>query len=173
MKRVLLAIGLVAALMNMPAMAADAVKIGFVDVQKVIFTSQAGQKIKKEIDSLVAKNKDGFKKQEKEIQAMQKKFEKEKLTLSKSQKEKKQKAFQEKVVGYKKAVAALQQKAKKKEADYTRKALKQIKDIVNDIAKKDKYNILLEVGQSGLLYADDDLDLTQRVLKQFNIRFDG
>lgn len=173
MRRVVLAIGLIAVLMNMPAIAADEVKIGFVNVQKVIFASKAGQKVKKEIESLALKKKDGLKKQEKEIQDMRKKFEKEQLTLSKSQKEKKQKTFQQKVVAYKKAVGEFQQEAKKKEADYTRKALKEVTGIVSDIAKKDSYTAIFDMMQSGMIYADDNTDLTERVLKQFNIRYGG
>lgn len=173
MRRVVLAIGLIAVLMNMPAIAADEVKIGFVNVQKVIFASKAGQKLKKEIDSLVSKKKGELKKQEKVIQDMKKKFEKEQLTLSKSQKEKKQKAFQEKVIAFRKAAAESQKEVQKKQDEFTRKALPEITNIVNDIAKKDKYTTILDMMRSGMIYTDDNTDLTERVLKQFNIRYGG
>ena len=173
MKKLVILSGVVMAIICAPVFAETGFKAGFVDIQKVLTTSTAGQKVKKEIKSIVSKQKKGLEKQQDALATMQESFKKEELTMSVSQKKKKQQDFQKKVKAYQQSADDLQKTIKKKEAEFTRKALLEIKDIVNDIAKKDNYNVLLEVSQSGMLYADDNMDLTERVLKQFNIRFGG
>lgn len=145
-------------------------KIGIVDVQHVLTQSKAGKKAKSNIESYVKKKKKELNKEEKVLDKLQKEFEKNKLTMTKDQVRKKQAQFQKKLTAYKKKAAMSSQEVEKRKRKYQSRALKELKKIVDEIAAKDGYQMLLEKNETGLLFAEESMDITEKVMKIFNKR---
>jgi outer membrane protein len=101
---------------------------------------------------------------------MQESFQKDQLMMTDEQKKAKQKTFQEKAEAYQKMVRDAKQEIGKKDNEYTSKALTEIRAIVADLAKEMKLSLVLEASESGLLYAEQSMDLTPKVMEKYDAK---
>lgn len=169
MKRFLLLLPLIM-LWNPAALAADQPSIGYVDVRKVLLESKIGKKNKAEFEKLVKDKEAALNKEEEKLKAMQEAFQKDQLMMTEDQKKAKQKAFQEKAEAYQKMVRDAKQEVNKKDNEYAAKALTEIRAIIAELAKEMKLSLVLEASESGLLYAEEKLDLTPKVMERYDAK---
>jgi outer membrane protein len=69
---------------------------------------------------------------------------------------------------YKYMVGEVTQEMKDAEFEATRKVGREIEKVVEKIAKKAGYTIILEQGTVGLIYNDDNIDITAQVIKAYD-----
>ena len=55
----------------------------------------------------------------------------------------------------------------KKERELTLPIVTKLKEVIADIAKKEEYTMILEKSEQSVLWAKDDADLTEKVVKAF------
>lgn len=157
-------------LLSAPVLAADNIKIGYVDVRAVLLESKTGIQFRADMEKL-QKDKEGVvRKEQDKLKSLQQSLEKEFVTLTEAQKQEKQKGFQEKVQAYQKLVADAQGELRQKETDYNNKSFEAIRKIITDVAKAEKVNLVLGRTDMTVLYADDGMDLTQKVIQKFDSR---
>ena len=146
-------------------------KVAYVDGQAVLNDSAAGKQERAKIEKLFKKKKAELDKDQSKLMSMQKKFEKDRLTMSKSQSEKWLIDYRDKKLGFEKKAAEAQREVQLKEREFSRKAGAEIQKIVTAIAKEKKFNMVLEKNRSGLVYADAAMDITPEVIKRFDKKF--
>lgn len=149
---------------------AEDVRIGYVDVRKVLTESKAGQQVKGEIEKLVKKHRETLGKGEQELKDMQGAYEKDKLLMSESQRETKQQEFQDKLKAFQQARARAQREIDEKERAFTNQALPKIREIIRDLAKQQKLTLVFDKHDASVLYAADGPDLTDKVIDRFNAK---
>lgn len=154
------------ALFSSPVFAAE-VKIGYVDMQKAIQESSAGKKAKKDLEGEFNKKKKELEKKEADLKKMNEDLDKKSLVLSDDVRAKKQQELQGEMLKYRELVGKSQMDIQKRERDLTMPILEKIRGIIEDIAKKDGYTVILEKSEQSVLYALKDIDLTDRVVKEF------
>jgi outer membrane protein len=157
-------------LLNPVAMAADQPAIGYVDVRKVLLESKLGKKNKAEFEKMIKEKEGALGKEEEKLKAMQESFQKDQLMMTDEQKMARQKTFQEKADAYQKMVRDAKQEIGKKDNEYTSKALTEIRAIVADLAREMKLSLVLEASESGLLYAEQSMDLTPKVMEKYDAK---
>jgi outer membrane protein len=161
--------GILAALfLSAPVLAADGLKMGYVDMRAVLTESKSGKQHRAELESFIKDKQAALRKEEDKLNAMKQSLEKEQLTLSDKQKQDKQRDFQAKVQAFQKLAGEADQELRKKDADYTNKAVEDVRKIIADLAKSEKINIVLAKTDMTVLYADDGMDLTQKVIDKFD-----
>lgn len=170
MRQVLYIFGLLFFGFSSIAFAQKDVKVGFIDVQYILSESKAGKKAKSDIEAYVSKRKKELNKEEKKLDSLKKDFDKNKLTMTKSQIQEKQVEFQKKLVAYQKKAKESGQEVDKKKRDYQNRALKELKKIVDEYAAKEGYQFILEKNETGLLFSEKDLDITEKIMPTFNKR---
>jgi len=159
---------LAALLLSTPALAADSLKMGYVDMRAVLTESKAGKQHRAELEGFIKDKQAALRKEEDKLNAMKQSLEKDQLTLSDKQKQDKQRDFQAKVQAFQKMAGEADQELRKKDADYTNKTVESIRKIIADLAKSEKINIVLAKTDMTVLYADDGLDLTQKVIDKLD-----
>lgn len=169
MKQFILAAALMGVALGGVAYASD-IKIGYVDLRRVLTESKAGQRVKADLEKSVASRKAALAKDEEKLKAMQDAFEKDKLLLSEAKKKEKQKQFQQKLQAYQKSAGEAQREISQKENEFTAKALPEVRVIVREIAKEDKLTLVFEKNQMPVLYAVDGPDLTDKVLQRYDAK---
>ena len=169
MKKLYLLLPLIMLLSHV-AMAADQPAIGYVDARKVLLESKLGKKNKADFEKLIKNKESTLAKEEEKLKAMQEAFRKDQLMMTDDQKQAKQKAFQEKADAYQKMVRDAKQEISKKDNEYTSKALTEIRAIVADLAREMKLSLVLEASESGLLYAEQSMDLTPKVMEKYDAK---
>lgn len=153
-----------------PALAAN-VKIGYVDLQKALNESAAGKAAKAEI----AAKYDAYQKtigaRQKKLSAMKSELEKQSLLLSQDARDDKEHTYEQKVKDFQRYAKDAQDDLKQKDQNYTRQIIEKLVGIVKTLGKKEGYTMILEKSQSSVLYADDQSDLTNQVIKSFDAQY--
>jgi len=159
---------LAALLLSAPVLAADSLKMGYVDMRAVLTESKSGKQHRAELESFIKDKQAALKKEEDKLNTLKQSLEKDQLTLSDKQKQEKQRDFQTKVQAFQKMAGEADQELRKKDADYTNKTVEDIRKIIADLAKSEKISIVLAKTDMTVLYADDGMDLTQKVIDKLD-----
>lgn len=157
---------LIAALFVTGAATAAELKIGFVDVRKAIESTKAGQKVKKDLEADFKKREKDLQKRANDVKKMNEDYEKKSLVLSDEAKLKKQQELQEEMMKYNQEVQKNTADLRKKEQDLMEPIFKKMQDVINNMAKKEGYSLILQ-NRENVLYATQDVDLTDKVVKEF------
>lgn len=177
MRKIVLAV-VAMVLIALPAMAAGG-KIAYVDTQAVFDKTKLGKKYQNTIRDYFESRKKIVDMEKEEIQKMQEDYAKQrqaKLLNEKAQKEK------EETIGRK--MNELEKKMNEFNGEIGKKRDELFSDfnqkmvvIIKDIAKKDKVSLVLSKSFSMqtidtpiVMYADDDLDLTERIIAEIDKR---
>lgn len=152
-------------LMAFPAYSAEG-KIGVVDFQKVLALSSAGKAAKDQITKEGKKMEDDLKIKGDEIEELKKKLEKEAPVMSKEARDEKERDIRIKIVD----AQALQKKYSGDFKNFEGKLIKEIQkdvfDIVEDLGKKEGYQLIIE--KSAVMYAPESVDITDKLIQTYN-----
>src|ERR1700677_97802 len=121
-----------------------ATKIGYVDMQKAIQSTDTGKKAKKELEKEFNDKKKELAEKEKDLKKLSEDLEKKSMVLSDEVKQKKQMEFQEEMLKYRELVGKSQQNIQERERTLTQPILEKLRDIMGDIGQKENYTVILE-----------------------------
>jgi len=151
-----------------PAFSADPVKIGVVDLQKILETSNFGKAAQNELKVQRDKMQADMKQRGNEIQEIESRMQREAMVMSKETREEKEREHRIKVSDFQ----ALQRKYQGELQEIERKLMgklqTEITSLVSDIAKKDGY--LLIISNIGVIYSLPSTDLTERLIQELNAK---
>lgn len=170
MKRIAWAVLVAVGIFHLGLAYAEDVRIGYVDLRKVMNESKSGQKARAEIEKMVKERRERLTREDQELKDMQQTLEKNKLLMSESQRAAKQKEFEDKLRAFQQARADAQREIEQKDREFASKALPQIRDIIRDVAKEQKLTFVFEKNDTPVLYAPDGPDLTDKVIQRFNAK---
>ncbi len=168
MKKFILFLPLIIVFLNNAVAAAENPGIAYVDLHKVLLESKIGKKNQAELDKLIKEKEATLGKEQSKLKALEQVFEKDQLLMTDAQKKTKQKEFQEKADAYQKMVNEAKQTVGQKDKEYASKSISEVKGIISGIVKEMKLNMVFEASESGLLYADSSMDLTQKVIERYD-----
>ncbi len=157
-----------AVLVTGSASGAEGSKIGYVDLRVALNESDAGKKAKAELESLIKTKQSAIDEKGKNIDKMKGELEKQASALSPEAKKAKEDEIERFARDYQRLVQDSQNDVKKKENEITSTILKEIRDIVEKIGQADGYSLILENAEGIILYSKKDLDITDKVVKNYN-----
>lgn len=141
-------------------------KLGVINVQKVLLTCEAGKKAKEKVDAKMKELQGTFKQDEEALKALQDEIKKKSSAWSEEKKA-------EKVREYQKNGRELQVKTddakfemKQLQDKEVEPILKALEKVVEKFGKDNKYTAVLE-SRNGL-YFDDSIDITDTIIKKLN-----
>jgi outer membrane protein len=163
MMAALAALALVAA--PLAASAAE-VKLGVVDLQKALNSTKEGIAVKEVLSGKLKARKEQLAPRERELKDIQEKL--KSSVLSKEAKTALQKDGERKLSEFQELAYKAQNDQKKEEQEATQKILDGLIDIGRKIGKDEGFTLLLEKNGSGLVFYQDALDLTDRLVKAYD-----
>jgi len=166
-KRIALFIPLLLLVAAFAANAAD-VKIGYIDLQKALNMSEAGKAAKDKIAQRVKELESSFDGRQKELKKLKDDLDKQALLLSEDARAAKERDYQQKVKEFQRLSKDAQEEVQQKDADFTRQILEGLSKVIQEFGTKEGYTMILEKTESAVLYADDKVDLTDRLIKAFD-----
>ena len=160
------AVAIVALVAATPA--AAQVNVAVIDVQRVVSESDPGKEALQKLAGLRdAKAEEGQALQQ-ELQALREQFSKQQFTLSEERLEELQKQIQDKGI----ALQRFEDDARRELEEARTKELgrleQQIMPIINQIGQEQGLTLIFNKFQSGLVYADETVDITDDVILRFN-----
>lgn len=156
-------------LLCVPAVEAqDRVKIGFIDIQRAISDSNAGKRAKERFQAQVKKAEAELLKEKTELERLKADLDKKGPLMKEEERRNLEADLQRRYVNYQRTMTDQQQELRQKEGALTGDILKELEKIVNEIGKSDKFTLILERNQ--ILYSDQGIDVTNKVIEVFNSR---
>ncbi len=148
------------------SIAADTVKFGSIDVQKVLNESDAGKKAKSDLEFLIKSKQSTIDERGKVIDKMRSDIEKQASVLSAEARKSKEEELEKLIRDYQRLVQDSQTEIKKKEAELTDTILNDVKEMVEKIGQEEGYSLIIEKGI--VLYSDKGIDITDTILKKYD-----
>src|SRR5262245_7700185 len=147
-----------------PAAAAGPLRIGVINVERLVQESALGKEAFNRVKRINDQKKDEGDKLQKELRDLADPG----SALADDKRETLQKSYQEKAIAFKRfqddATRELDAAQKKELGELERRVF----PVINQVGKEKGYTMIFNKFQAGLLYADDTVDLTDEVLKVFN-----
>jgi outer membrane protein len=148
--------------------ATRAPKIGYVDLQRSLNETGAGKRAKGKLEADKKKKQDELDKKQKELQGFAAELDKQRVVLKPEVLRQREKELQEKYVQLQERYFKLQQELAKAEAQLVREIFNKAAPVIQDIAKRGGYTMILEKNEGAVLWADTGLDITSEVNKKLN-----
>ena len=142
-------------------------KLGSVDMQKMIQTSDAGKDAKEQLAIKGAKYEAEKNVKEEELRKLKGELEKQSVLLSESARMAKEKDYQQKLKEYQRFMKDAQDDLQVKQEELVGRMYEEIVKIVQEYGKKNSFTYIFEKSPA-MIYMDDNVDLTDELLKQFN-----
>jgi outer membrane protein len=147
------------------------IKIGMIDLQKILELSEAGKSAQMEINIKGKQMETDLKDKGMEIEAIEKEIKLEPLVMNQNVWEEKQRIKRIKIGDFK----ALRQKYlndfKAEESRITNRIQNEVVELLEDIGKKGGYAMIVEKRAGGVVYAPSSMDITDSVIRIYNIKF--
>jgi outer membrane protein len=147
---------------------ASSLRIGVINVERLVQESALGKEAFNRVKRLNEQKKDEGEKLQKELRDMEQKLADQGAALADDKRDALQKSYQEKAIAFKRfqddANRELETAQKKELSELERRVF----PVINQVGKEKGFTLIFNKFQSGLVYADDAIDLTDEVLKVFN-----
>ena len=140
----------------------ERIKIGFIDIQRVVQESQAGKRAKERFQAQVKKAEADIVKERQELDRMKSDLEKKGPLLKEEERRNLEAEFQKRSVTLQRTMTDYQQELQAKNNQLMSDILKELEAIVNEVGKADKFTLILE--RSQILYSDQGIDITSKVI---------
>ena len=151
---------------------AEKTKIGFVDAQVVLDKTQAGQKAKGMMEEYVKSRQKILDLDIQEIKMIEEELEKQKAVLSQEALKTKQEDFQRKVLKYERRAVQSNREIQEKREDVLKSFHKRLRDVLKKVAESQGYFLILDREEGGIvLYSQEEMDLTQKAVEEYDKMF--
>lgn len=148
--------------------AQEKIKIGFIDIQKVISESQAGKQARERFQAQVKKAEADIANERQDLDRLKNDLEKKGPLLKEEERRNLELDFQKRSVNLQRRMSDYQRELRVRNNEMMSDILKDLEKIVNEIGKAEKFTLILE--RSQILYSDQGIDITSRVIEKYNSR---
>ncbi len=173
---VLAAVGFAAGPAGAPAAAQQAgtqgppeeIKIGYVDLQRAIFGSNAGKEARRTLDERTEKLKKDFERREEELRKLRAEYLKQSAVLSPDARAEKERELQIRTRELQRLQQDYEDELNRKDAELSKRILGEVREVVRQVGGRGNYTLILEKNSAGVLYAANGIDLTDEVIRVYN-----
>ena len=151
-----------------PATGPSSIKIGYIDVQRVLARSAAGVAAREQLEKEragIQKEMDG---RRQELEKLRDEIEKKGPLMTADARRDKQEQFDRKRRDAARAADDYQKELEKREATLLQKVLQEMGGIIERVGKEKNYFMIVEKRNAGVLYATADADLTDEVIRAYD-----
>jgi len=168
MKRAFFVVAMMTIVFLPLAALSQTLNIVYVDIQRVMVESDKGKEAKKTLTDEADRLKKGLDARQDELQKLKDSIEKQGAMIKPEARAEKEKLYQAKLKDYQRVGNDYQTELQQKDMEISQKMLKGIEEVLKGLGEKEKYSLVLERGQSGILFASPALDITSKVITLFN-----
>lgn len=167
MKRIIYQVILLALIVLLPTVANAKFKVGWVDINSILNTTQEGQKMRKELESEFNSKRQAIESKKKEFDKLEDEFSRQIHVLSKEALGEKKAALEGKKMELSRMVLESQGKMRQRDKELSDKMLKKITAVVTKIGVDGKYDLIMEKN-GMILYSKDPMELTSNVISLYD-----
>jgi outer membrane protein len=147
---------------------AQPTKIGYIDLQRVMLESDRGKQAKKGLTDEADKLKKTLNQKQEEIQKLKDALERQVATITPEARADKEKQYQAKLKDYQRLAGDYETDLRQKDAETSQQILKELEEVVRKMGDTEKYTLILERTQAGILFGSPANDITEKVISLYN-----
>ncbi|MBF0201661.1 MAG: OmpH family outer membrane protein [Desulfamplus sp.] len=147
---------------------AKSLKIGIIDFQKILSASSAGKLASEIMNKKGKEMEDDIKARESELMELQKKLERESLVMGKDKSEEKQRELRIKANDLKSLKNSYVNEFKELQAQHFNRIKNEVLGLTREMGAKEGFTMIIERNESGVMYLDDSIDITDKVIDAYN-----
>lgn len=148
--------------------AAEAGKIGIVDLLRALNESEAGKKARVELESLISSKRAPIDEKGKRLETLRADLEKQAAVISAAARKARVEEIERLEKNLQRLIADSQAEIQKKQMELESEILKGLRDAINAIAQEGRYLLVMERADGLVLYVDKSIDITDSVIKKYN-----
>jgi len=141
-------------------------KIGYIDLQRIVYESDAGKKAKSELDALIKSKQVVVDEKRQTLEKLKSDLEKQASALSPEARKGKQDDYEKIEREYLRLAQDAETELRKKDSELKEIILKDVFELMNKIGKEEGYALILDKGIA--VYLEKSLDITDSVIKKYN-----
>jgi len=149
-------------------LAAQAVKVAVIDVERILLESNRGKTALQEIEALRKQKQQEGQAMQKELTDLQTRFTEGRLSLSEDKLAELRKQIEDKTIALKRFQDDATRELTKKRDEVLDQIEQSVFPVINQIGKEGGYTLIFNKYNSGLVYANDAVDITAEVIERYN-----
>ena len=150
----------------LPAFAADIAKIGVVDFQRVLLESAPGKAVQETIQTRGREMESDLRKKGEEIEQMTEQFNRDAMVMSRDKRDEKQREMEIRRYDFQTLQKKYQSEIRELENRMIEKLKVEIFEITEDLGQKEGYLLIIEQG--AVVYSPATIDITDKVIAEYN-----
>jgi len=146
----------------------DPVKVGFVDVEQVLATSDSGKAAREELERKSREAQARLAPMVEQLESMQKELQAKQFVMSED-------AVRAKQLDLAELKNRYETKAKEEEGQFKvdqqrliGPLLEKLESVIKEVGRDNKFSVILRIDAPSLVYAREALDITDLIIKTFN-----
>jgi outer membrane protein len=143
-------------------------KIGFIDVQRVLARSQAGVAAREQLEREKATMQKEMDTRRVDMEKLREEIEKKGPLMTAEVRREKQELFERKRRDAARLADDFQKDLEKKESGLLQRVLSDLASIIERVGKQKGYWLVVERSRGGVLYATNEADLTDEVIRAYD-----
>lgn len=156
-------------IMTSNGMSADVAKIGVLDGQRVLETSDAGRAARAQIKESYSRMEEELKKRNAEFEEQKKQFERNAMVMSQEKREQSQRDIQIKKLDLQQLSKKYTGELKEMEQKLISKINADAKKIIEEIGKSEGYLVIID--KAAVPYYPTSIDITDKMIKKYNAKY--
>jgi outer membrane protein len=143
-----------------PLAAQQPLRIAYVDVQQIMSQAPGLQEARTAFEGEVQRAQPELQRLAEELDSLQQEYQRQQATLTEAVRQQRQQDLQQRFATYQQRQQELQQREQELLAPITRR----IEEVIEQVRREGGFAMIFDAMQSGIVAADESLDLTNRVL---------
>ncbi|HEY0554434.1 MAG TPA: OmpH family outer membrane protein [Thermoanaerobaculia bacterium] len=152
---------------------AGTIRIAVIDTEKILLSSVAGKKAVADLKKLQDQREKELVAKAQELKDLQAKMNDGRLSLAQDKLADLSKQYEEKEIGLKRAQDDATRELNKKRDDMLAQIDERVMPVINQVGKELGYTMIFRKFESGLIYADDAIDITGVVIQRLDTAAQG
>jgi len=144
------------------------VKVAVIDTEKILINSAAGKKALADLKKLQESRAETLRKRGEELRALQKQITDGRLTLSPEKLDQLGKQYEDKEIAVRRLQDDANRELNKTRDDAVAKVDASVMPVINAMGKELGYTLIFRKFESGLIYADEAVDITDVVIRRLD-----
>ncbi len=147
---------------------ASGLKIAVIDTEKILTTSQMGKKVLADLKKLQEQKEGEVRAKQQEIKDMQAKLNDGRLSLAQDKLTDMEKQLEDKVIALRRLQDDAARDLNKKRDEVLAQVDQKVMPVINQAGKELGYTLIFRKFESGLIYADEAIDITTSIIQRLD-----
>lgn len=144
-------------------------KVGVIEIQRVVAQSAAGKQAREKFQAQVKQTEAVMLKEKQTLERMKRDLDKQGLLLQEEERSRIEREFQTRTREYMRAMRDHQEDLKQRETEITARILGEVRGIIKSLGETEGFTLIME--RSQMLYGGEALDVTDKVIELYDREF--